>query len=309
MDDRGAKLGQWRRWSPFLRVALTILACGLIVRLVDFDALGKVLAGARWWWILTALAIYFVSHVSYAVSVGLLLAAMGYRVRLGTILCNHYMGLFFNNFLPSSVGGDAYKIYDMSFHAVDMPAAATAIVLQRVLAMLSTTALVMVFVPLLCPVRVSITSGIWAAALVLLVALMVMVVLRIPARLKRYRGANGLLSRMVAWWDVITGGFFRLRRSQTILRVVAMIVVYQFLMVTGPYTLARGLDVPAAWTHFLYIVPVSILAMALPISVNGIGVREGVYLLLLEQVGVARTDALALVTLVFGVALANSLIG
>ena len=80
------------------------------------------------------------------------------------------------------------------------------------------------------------------------------------------------------------------------------VIVYHWL-VAGAF----GLDVPL---HvFFLIIPVAIAVMMLPISINGIGVRESIFVLLLGTQGVSQEEGLAYAWLVYAFLLIQGLIG
>ena len=61
-----------------------------------------------------AILVFFVSNVLGALQWHFLLAASGVRLTFAQTFRFYFVGLFFNNFLPANIGGDAIKIYDVS---------------------------------------------------------------------------------------------------------------------------------------------------------------------------------------------------
>jgi uncharacterized membrane protein YbhN (UPF0104 family) len=70
---------------------------------------------------------------------------------------------------------------------------------------------------------------------------------------------------------------------------------------------ALGLDVPVAF--YFILIPLIAVATMIPVSLNGLGVREGAFVFFLSQVGVPQDQALSLALLWLGVLIASSLIG
>ncbi len=81
------------------------------------------------------------------------------------------------------------------------------------------------------------------------------------------------------------------------------------LFVVGIVILARSLQIDLPWKHFLAFVPVIALLSAVPLSVNGLGIREAGYVLLFTRVGVVQEQALTLSFLHFGLLLLLGLVG
>ena len=79
----------------------------LLYRKVDFADFRAALAGLQWGWLPIIYVLLFVNTVLNSWKWGLLLRADGIRMSLGSLICSHLIGTFFNLFLPSSIGGDA----------------------------------------------------------------------------------------------------------------------------------------------------------------------------------------------------------
>ena len=71
-------------------------------------------------------------------------------------------------------------------------------------------------------------------------------------------------------------------------------VIVQSVLAVCQYLLARGIGIDASLTLFLFCVPIAGVFASLPLTVNGLGVREGAYLVLFGMAGVDRTNAIAL---------------
>jgi hypothetical protein len=100
----------------------------------------------------------------------------------------------------------------------------------------------------------------------------------------------------------------RLYRTVDLLRATAASVVWNLMLIVGNYLLglAVGIDL-SLYFYFLFIPIISVLLM-LP-SIGGLGIREGAYVLLFSQVGVANSQALALAFAFDLYLLINGLVG
>ena len=115
---------------------------------------------------------------------------------------------------------------------------------------------------------------------------------RIPARLYERRGrfiarAGELASRAASLTPRVLASFF------------VCSALFQMSDIVGTYFIARSLGVVLPFTLFLVVVPVVFVATLLPISLGGLGVREGAFVYLLGLVGVDASSALALSLLVY----------
>ena len=88
----------------------------VLYRHVDFAAFRAALAGLVWGWLPLIYALFLLNTTLSARKWQLLLRADGVRAPLGSLLASYLIGTFFNLFLPSSIGGDSYRVVDASRH-------------------------------------------------------------------------------------------------------------------------------------------------------------------------------------------------
>jgi uncharacterized membrane protein YbhN (UPF0104 family) len=82
----------------------------------------------------------------------------------------------------------------------------------------------------------------------------------------------------------------------------ANVVLYHWIV-------ANALGVSVSLTAFFLIVPIAIVVMMIPVSINGIGVREGLFVLLLSVHGVPQAEGLAYAWVIYALLLLQGLIG
>jgi uncharacterized membrane protein YbhN (UPF0104 family) len=104
--------------------------------------------------------------------------------------------------------------------------------------------------------------------------------------------SKGLMNRFRAelfrWVAAIAGYRHRLGFLAVAL---LMSVVFQLQVIATAYVVARSFEIDLSWEACFLCIPMATLATLLPISINGIGVRESVYVFLLTQMGLAREEA------------------
>lgn len=88
-----------------------------------------------------------------------------------------------------------------------------------------------------------------------------------------------------------------------------MAFAYQLTVVTAAWAGAHVLDLHLGWTVMLAFIPVVAIAQVLPISVGGLGLREGALVLLLQPLGVSAAKATALGLLLYALNMVVSLLG
>jgi len=229
------------------------------------------------------------------------------------MLCQSYLvASFFNNFLPSNVGGDVVRVRDAAKAAGSHTASLTVAVLDRVvgfvaLYVIAATAFVLggSMVRGLAGARV-ILLGLTALFIVLgaifLRSGMVTAVIerlglrRFPWAFERFTSVQAAVNSYRA-------------RKAALFEAFLLSLILQFLGVAYFYMVARALKIPLEFAACLLMVPLCTLIQAIPISFNGWGLREGVYVVYFNQVGLPRESALAFSIVAAGLVVLLSITG
>jgi uncharacterized membrane protein YbhN (UPF0104 family) len=115
-------------------------------------------------------------------------------------------------------------------------------------------------------------------------------------------------------WRRFTGavhlGLDRFRRRPALaFEVLVVGFAYQLTVMFAAFLAAQALGVDIGWTAVLAFFPVVAIIQVIPVTIGGLGTREGALVLLLGSLGVASADAIALGLLFYGVNLVVSLLG
>jgi len=208
-----------------------------------------------------------------------------------------WIGAFFGQVLPASVGGDAVRMWLYWLRCRRRQLAIHSVALERLAMVVVLLLLVLVIQPGLAARGAPISITILAAA-VLAVMVAGLVVLLLSARLlARYK--KRALVRMVAGLAGDARRLFTNPRAGSTL--AALSLVAHLNTVVAFWIIANALGLGITLADCLVLVPVITLAATLPISLSGWGVREGVAISLFGLVGVSSASALAL-SILFGLA-------
>jgi len=102
-----------------------------------------------------------------------------------------------------------------------------------------------------------------------------------------------------------------LYRSQraTLVLVFLVSIAYQLLIVVFSYLVGTALGLGISFRYFMLCVPFTVIISLVPISINGVGIREGGYVFLLSKIGHSSSEAVSLSLLIYALSLLVSLIG
>ena len=247
-----------------------------------------------------ALLVFFVQPVIGGFRWEAVLTAIGKPLGLGKSYQLFYIGSFFNQTLPSSVGGDAVRMYKAYRHGLGLRAAVNGVVLERAVTVVALVVLVDATLSWFAP-RVDdaamavILPGIVLATLAAAVGLVFLMLLdRLPAALQRWRLVRGLGNLGVDARRVFLS-------AKHLPRVLAWGVVTHVNISFGVFILTMGLDLDVSWLECLVLVPPVLLVMTLPISIAGWGVREAAMVAFFGLIGVPAEGAVVL-SILFGLA-------
>jgi glycosyltransferase 2 family protein len=228
----------------------------------------------------------------------------------GYLLQAHLVGIFFNNLLPSTIGGDASRAYDSWRLGLSKTAALTVIFVDRFFGVAALLIFAMVAVLLPGGVATQLPFGrVWILAVAAVIGAVGLALLT-PIR----RGDRSRLSPLTrfgsAYLEKLTRGFEPFRSDRRPLALaLGLSLLLQLNVIVYFYLIARALGVTVPFGSFFAIIPIALFIMMVPISVNAIGVRENVFAYFFAVYAVTRPEAVAYAWLVYALVLAQGLIG
>jgi glycosyltransferase 2 family protein len=235
----------------------------------------------------------------------LVIRGLGLSVREWEALQVVYAGLALNQGLPAYVGGDAYRIYWLYGGCGQLAPAVRSVLIDRVSAVIALVAMLVASLPWLLgrfdngTVQLALLA-MGAGGAVGIVALFTGDGL--PRAWRRVRALDQLAVLSAAARRIL------LTKHPGML-VMAQAVVVHLLSATVMYVFAAGMDLPLGLVDAILLTPPITLLSAVPISIAGWGVREGVMIGVLGGIGISAERALALSLALGATMLANALIG
>jgi len=209
-----------------------------------------------------------------------------------------FIGAFFNQALPSSVGGDAVRMYKAYKSGLTLSGAVNGVMLERLVTVVGLIILVVFATPFFIE-RVGSEDAAWIVPAVTMIGLggaaglvLLMFLDRLPSRFSHWRIIRGLAMLAADTRRVFLQPAHTTKALFWSIAGNANITLAVFLM-------AMSLGLEVTWLDCLILVPPVILITTLPISIAGWGVREGAMVTAFGLVGVPAEGALVL-SLMFG---------
>jgi len=309
-----AQNGGGSGWRVVLKIVVSTVLMVLLVRKLSFDELAAAVKGMDAGMFAAATVCFFVSNIIGAYQWHELLRASGIRLSFVQTFRFYFIGLFFNNFLPANIGGDAVKVYDVTRVGSSVYQVIAVTLLDRLLGIFSLCVLAVAAALFLMGEQGPSPYGYYV---IIFVACMVPAVGfyffkplgNLLRRLVLRVRLLSIHSRMSAVLDELSP--FK-GRKRLVFRLAFLSLIIQSLRVITHLLVGIALGVrigPVVLGQFFVFVPLLSLAMIPPITINGLGIREGLGILLFTSAGLTQTDAFTLEFLTYVASVLVSLLG
>jgi uncharacterized membrane protein YbhN (UPF0104 family) len=296
-----------------IKAVISVALLAVLVSRVDAARLWAAARQASTTWLAGALALYAVMVLASAWRWRLLLVAQHIHLPLRTLTSSFLVAIFFNNFLPSNIGGDVVRVADTAPAAGSKTLAMTVVLLDRAIGLLGLV--------LIAAIGATTTSrladGGPVAAVALWAGFLAAMVIATPALFRPSALARLLRPLRVFHPDWVDERLARLtaalgRFANAPLALAACFggaIVVQAVLVAFYLAIAYSLRVPIGFAELAVIVPVSFIIQMVPVSMNGFGVREATFGFYFTRLGLPLESALLVSFMGAGLIMLFSLTG
>lgn len=270
------------RW--FIRATISAVAIAILVSIIPVDAVTESLRRVSVWTWSASVLIFFSGHYLNALKLRILLEPAGTANSALTAAClrAQYAGLVANLGLPGLAGGDFVRAAYLA-PLTGLKRVAVASVADRLIDTATLVALIAVALPLAGipagiagPLR---DAAVWIIAGLSVVSIAALILLRLRLTTVRQK----------VWLPLVE---LTERKSALVMAAAISLAVQSAFVVTNVW-LAREVGVTTSLASWFVAWPLSKLIAVLPISLGGIGVREGALVALLAPFGAEREAVLA----------------
>jgi len=234
-----------------------------------------------------------------------ILADSGVRLPWFQAFRGYVLALFYGTFLPGVLGGDAIRV-GICVQKTHCPVgtATAAVLLERVGGVVSLFCLLFFAyfaVPQQMNGLLSVQSGrlIFAAGAAGFVLLLVVILTRtLWVRWLPDSQSASWAGRLVRFVRSFAATLAVLHR-RSLWIILFYCIIFQLFDIAATFTLARAIGLQLSPAVFLIVVPLTYLVLLLPVSLGGLGVREGTMTFLLSHFGVSTSEAVLLSFLIY----------
>ena len=296
--------------SLALRVAVSVLLLAYLIRLSAFTEIARAFSRINPLYLLVFFLLYFLSVSLQAVRWKVLLKAWDLTQSFIVLFRRLMIGLFFNNFFPGSLGGDAFRLYSGGRDTGKVEAVAATIFYERVLSYGSLVTLGLFVLSM----RFDLTRD-WVFWLLLGGVFIALTGITAVSTLPAFgRWAENFVARFpfaerLHLKDWVHSFRFKVSHPGMLAGVFLISFIIQLSDISAFWVVGTAIQLPVNFTDLMLFVPLLYLAILMPLSVNGIGIRESVFVLFASSWGITSADAVAFSLTVFALNLAASLVG
>lgn len=275
-----------------LRVVMTASILWFIWRAIDHQQTLDILRNADKTLLCFAVLSQLASTTLAAYRWQLIMHNLAFGLHFDFYWRSYFKGMFFNQALPTSIGGDAVKILDLVKRNFRKRDAFYGVVIDRIIGLAALLALSL-FAYLLhhniLPQRIYVA----------IVVLNVCGVLGFLSLLHLYK--LPIFKRFAALHELLENISIRLQTTfqSNRLRILGSSLLIPYLAVLGFYLTGRALGLPFDLMTYFLIVPPAIVFTVIPLSIAGWGVREGALVTLFGLIG-ANKSAVLMMSIAYG---------
>lgn len=285
-----------KKLGPLLRILFSLGLMALLYRKVNLHDLREVFSHASPWWLIALYALLFFNTALSSFKWRQLLLADNIDIPWHSLIAKYLIASFFSMFLPSNIGGDAYRVVAVARKGSGTARSFASVLFDRLSGFVALVVLGFIFCVIsrnkLPDQRILLVPSI---AFVLLCVAVTMLIEQSHARKIIDWPIFGRIPKLQKFGHDMLDSVLQYRRAPGLfMRVTALSFLFQFNMIVCIFTLSRALNFDVPFHYFCMFAPIITLFETLPISINGIGVRDALYAYLYGSIGLEHHEALSL---------------
>lgn len=279
-----------------LKTTVVLAVLAVVFSRIDLSQAWTRFQYLSWPFVVFALLFYTGCQFLICLRWRVVLLSTGHVVPMSILLSSYFAGTFLNIFLPGALGGDVYRVYRITQQIKDSEVALVSVFIERFTGLAALSAIALVGLP-----PVFSLVGRWDIILLFMacvgmlvggVMLIVSPRLLILAEPLLEKIRLGRLAARFAKIQILLRKFAQDR--QALATSMGLSLLLQISIVYYHYLVAQQLRIPISYLELLVFIPIIVVVTLLPISVGGLGLKEGLWVYLFSRIGLTAEQALVL---------------
>jgi uncharacterized protein (TIRG00374 family) len=282
-----------------LKLIISIGLLGYLVYLADpvkiLEVLNRIWYDGGIIYLVLAAILFLLSLFIQSMRWKILVKGYGYSIPTVLLFKYYLIGLFFNNFLPTGIGGDVLRIYNLVQKSGNRTVSFASVLTERILGITCTLILTIISLIIMQDsmkndLLLYIALGLLASVLLLFfIAFSKKMITPIESFCRKLTFIRAG-ERIQKFLEAIR---FYSDSKLIFIRILLLSMVSQMLLITMTFLLTIALSLNVDFSYMFLVVPITFLLSMLP-SINGIGFRDGGYVVFLARIGISKAAALSL---------------
>ena len=269
--------------------------------------IGRTLQGISWGWLALAFSLQAPGSLISTHRWRILAKAQGDDIPFLYLLKSHLAAMFFNMFLPTRFGGDVVRIWDGSKRSTSVVKSSAIVLVDRATGIIA----LFLFALVAALFRLDMAREVpvvWGALILGLAGLAGLVFFFLPVfgRWLHRLPARGLLKgvRQKAI-DFRTTIIAYKKKPWEFGRATAWAILLQLNVIVFYYFIGRALHLTIPLLDYFIFIPLVLLIQIIPVTINGLGLREGAYIEIFKFYGIPVESAwsFSIIEIAFGLIL------
>lgn len=291
-----------------IKLIVTLVLCYVIIKNVDWANIWESLKNTNIYWITAAFILMILNVYVSAYKWKIHLDVHKINFSFNQLSKFYYIGAFFNNFLPTTVGGDGYRVYKTFQDDKSKAGPFVAVVMERVTGMIA-----LIILGVIGAVIAYISDKDQLSEYLLLAGSGILLVLLVAVLAVKYKGEklkelslkylpqkmNSLIERLTDYKG----------QTYNIFLIVLISVIFNLMLIASRIFLLFSVNETCTFFQMAIVLAGSNIIALIPISINGIGLRDGSFVYLLTYYGVSYDPSVLVAVLIRILNIPLSLIG
>ena len=280
-------------WKILLKTAISIAIFTLIFHQIPIQQLTPYFSKINFWYFALALSLQLFAYAIGALRWALIMDSLHYVASKAFYLKQTLIGAMFNQILPTSIGGDAYKIVAINKLHSGKKMASIAVIIDRLYGLAGLVMINLISLPLIYHL---LPKSLFLLILAINLSFFAGLVVLISFSLLRISFKHFSL-RIISEISHLIHSTVNSKKDFLVKAVLAalpnLLTIYVFLLI------AHSAHITTSFSSLVVIIPSTLLLSMLPISLGGWGLREGALVSLGILIGLSKAESLA-ISLLFG---------
>ncbi len=299
--------------NALLKLIVSFVLIVFLIKRIGFSSIIEEISSVTIVWIIFAFFIFLSSHFFGSYQWWLLLQSEEIKIKFSKATGFYFVGLFFNNFLPSSLGGDLFRMFDVHKFSQKGTSAVSSVIIDRFMGFFVLSCFAVLLFPVIIIENVFNRHYIFYFSIFIFAWIFVL-----------FLFFNKRFAQPFVWiYEKIVPEGIHLKTREVyrkinhfgksrslFFKLIFISLLIQSLRIFMHYLVSRSLGIHVSCSYFFFIIPFIAIVSSLPISIGGIGIRESIGMILFSNIaGIQNDIAVSIEFLAYLVAIITSFPG